>query len=79
MRRASTRWSVASALLGLTTLLLSGLTTAPTANAALPGAGSVDLGPNVKVFDPSMPTSEIRAVVDAVYAQQVDAEMGMGR
>jgi hypothetical protein len=26
-----------------------------------------------------MPTSEIRAVVDAVYAQQVDAEMGTGR
>ncbi|HEY6743804.1 MAG TPA: adenylyl cyclase [Lapillicoccus sp.] len=79
MRRASTRWSVASALLGLTALLLSGLTTAPTANAAPPGAGSVDLGPNVKVFDPGMPTSEIRAVVDAVYAQQVDAEMGTGR
>jgi hypothetical protein len=40
---------------------------------------NLDLGPNVKVFDPSMPVADIQAAVDAVYAQQVDAEMGTGR
>ena len=31
------------------------------------------------VFDPSMPVAEIQATVDAVNAQQIDAEMGTGR
>ncbi|GEA89206.1 hypothetical protein [Cellulomonas cellasea] len=43
------------------------------------GSGLPDLGVNVKVFDPSMPTSEIQATVDAIAAQQVDDEMGDGR
>ena len=30
-----------------------------------------DFGPNVKIFDPSMSTSEIKATVDAIAAQQV--------
>ncbi len=38
-----------------------------------------DLGPNVIVFDPSMPVGEIQATVDAIHAQQVDAEMGTNR
>lgn len=38
-----------------------------------------DLGPNVIVFDPSMPISEIQATVDAIHAQQVDAEMSTNR
>ncbi len=42
-------------------------------------AGVVDLGPKVLVFDPSMPTAEIQAAVDDVYARQVDDEMGTGR
>ncbi len=28
------------------------------------------------IFDPSMPTSQIQAAVDAIAAQQVDNEMG---
>jgi hypothetical protein len=36
-------------------------------------------GPNVTIFDPSMPVSEIQATVDAISAQQVDAEMGTNR
>ncbi|MBB2921475.1 adenylyl cyclase [Cellulomonas cellasea] len=43
------------------------------------GSGLPDLGVNVKVFDPSMPTSEIQATVDAIAAEQVDDEMGDGR
>jgi hypothetical protein len=39
----------------------------------------VDLGPNVRVFDPSMPQSRIQAEVDAIAAAQVDSEMGTGR
>jgi hypothetical protein len=37
------------------------------------------LGPNVTIFDPSMPVSEIQATVDAIHAQQVDDEMGTNR
>ena len=37
------------------------------------------LGPNVTIFDPSMPVSEIQATVDAIHAQQVDNEMGTNR
>jgi len=44
-----------------------------------PAAGDPDLGPNVLVFDPSMPTAEIQQRVDAVAARQDDDEMGTGR
>ena len=54
--------------------------TAGRADAAPPaGPGEVDLGPNVVIFDPSMPVAEIQAKVDAVNAQQIDAEMGTSR
>jgi hypothetical protein len=38
-----------------------------------------DFGPNVMVFDPSMPTSQIQAAVDAVAAQQVPNQFGSQR
>ncbi|HSC92958.1 MAG TPA: coagulation factor 5/8 type domain-containing protein [Gaiellaceae bacterium] len=37
------------------------------------------LGPNVTVFDPSMPVGEIQATLDAIHARQVDDEMGANR
>ena len=43
-----------------------------------PGAASA-FGPNVRVFDPSMPVAQIQATVDAIAAQQVDDEMGTNR
>ena len=52
---------------------------APANSAAPTGSAVPDLGPNVLVFDPSMPTSEIQARVDAVAAQQVPAQFGTGR
>ena len=57
-------------------LLLTALSlaTGSTASAAAPA-----LGPNVIVFDPSMPVGQIQATVDAIYAQQVNAEMGTSR
>jgi hypothetical protein len=38
-----------------------------------------DLGPNVLVFDPSMPTSQIQAVVNAVTTQQISNQFGTQR
>ena len=51
---------------------------APATSAPVPAAVP-DFGPNVKVFDPGMPVSEIQATVDAIAAQQVPAEFGPGR
>ena len=38
-----------------------------------------DLGPNVKIFDPSMPTAQIQATVDAIANQQVPNQFGAER
>jgi hypothetical protein len=46
------------------------------ATAAPPGA---DLGPNVLIFSPTMPLSEIQSAVDGVAAQQVSNEFGTKR
>ena len=59
--------------------LLTLATAAGTASAAPRPPAAPDLGPNVVVFDPSMPVAEIQAKVDAVNAQQIDAEMGTAR
>ena len=60
-----------------------------TAIAAVPGAQAAppdaaartapDFGPNVTVFGPDTPQDEIQATMDALHAQQVDAEMGTDR
>ncbi|WP_295815389.1 adenylyl cyclase [uncultured Deinococcus sp.] len=50
-----------------------------TLSAAAVKPGSVDLGPNVRIFDPSMSTAQIRAVVDQIAAQQVSNEFGPER
>jgi hypothetical protein len=54
--------------------LLGSFAVAGTTSAAGP-----DLGPNVLVFDPSMPTSQIQAAVDAVANQQVPNQFGTQR
>ena len=46
---------------------------------ASPHPAQPDLGPNVIVFDPSMPTSQIQASVDAVSAQQLTNQFGPQR
>ena len=51
--------------------------TEPAIPEALPGLA--DLGPNVTIFDPGMPTNEIQATVDAIASHQVDNEMGAQR
>jgi hypothetical protein len=47
--------------------------------AASPVSSPPDFGPNVIIFDPSMPLNQIQAQVDAIAAQQVDNEMGPQR
>src|SRR5215204_1534419 len=60
----------------LVALLLGASAGGSTASAAPPAP---DLGPNVIVFDPSTPIAQIQATVNAIHAQQVDAEMGTNR
>jgi hypothetical protein len=42
-------------------------------------AATPDLGPNVIVFDPSMPTSQIQATVDGIASQQISNQFGTQR
>ena len=60
------------------TLIAATVADAGTASAGSAPAGPV-FGPNVKIFDPSMPLADIQATVDAIAAQQVDNEMGTQR
>jgi hypothetical protein len=74
-RLLSRRAMGAVALIGA---LLTGMLPGGVAVAA-PSAAGPGIGPNVLVFDPSMPQSDIQAAVDAVGRQQVDNEMGTQR
>src|SRR5258705_8200392 len=79
-RRRYTRWLVGAAtvLLAAAAINTSGIASADTVPATA-GYGQPDFGPNVKIFDPSMPISDIQATVDAIHSQQVDNEMGTQR
>jgi F5/8 type C domain len=44
-----------------------------------PPPGGGDLGPNVKVFDPSMPSSTIQSQLDSVFSQQESNQFGSQR
>jgi len=77
------RWSVIVASLAAALCFLPAPPPAAAAGAALAPAvaapGDPDLGPNVYVFDPSMPVGDIQATVDAVAAQQVSNQFGTER
>ncbi|WP_308169958.1 adenylyl cyclase [Acrocarpospora catenulata] len=61
-------------------MLATAVMTAGTpATAASPTSGAPDFGPNVTVFNPSMPVSTIQATLDAAHAAQVNNEMGTTR
>ena len=69
-------------LTAVAVVLVSGpaLAAAPgTATAAPMVPNETDLGPNVYVFDPSMPQSEIQATVDSIADQQVPNQFGTER
>jgi hypothetical protein len=61
----------------LLTALLFGASLGGSTASAAPVAPA--FGPNVTIFDPSMPVSEIQTTIDAIHAQQVDAEMSTNR
>ena len=60
-------------------LLLVALSLSTSTGIASAAPSAPALGPNVTIFDPSMPVSEIQATVDAIHARQVDDEMGTNR
>jgi hypothetical protein len=47
--------------------------------AASAAASTPDFGPNVKIFTPSMSTSDIQSTVDAISAQQLSNQFGTQR
>jgi hypothetical protein len=69
--RATTILSLALALIALGASAGAGGSSAATQASPF--------GPKVIVFDASMPVGQIQATVDAIHAQQVDAEMGTSR
>ena len=78
--KSRTLWLLAGMLVALT---MSYITVAvPTMAAPVPPIPSLvqpDFGPNVMVFDPSMPISQIQTTVNNIASQQVDNEMGTQR
>src|SRR5215212_2497180 len=72
--------TAAGTLLGTAT---ASATTSASAQAAPTSSGhhsaQPDFGPNVKVFDPSMPLDQIQATVDDIAAQQIDNQFGPQR
>src|SRR5438309_107077 len=73
-RKLLSRWSLIAVVLEATTVGF-----ATTASAETPGSGRPNFGPNVYIFNPGMPQSEIQATVDAVAAQQVPNQFGTQR
>jgi hypothetical protein len=63
----------------LLVVTLVALSLSTTALAKAQGPGQPDFGPNVIIFDPSMPLSDIQAKVDAIANQQVDNQFGTQR
>src|SRR5215470_15646735 len=78
-KRRARAWAAPVAALALAVGLLVSAGPAG-AGASAPWASKpADFGPNVIVFDPSMPQSQIQATVDAIAAQQVDNQFGTQR
>ncbi len=71
---ARSRW-----LRGGASMLAVGAVLATSGGAAAAGPVQPDFGPNVLVFDPAMPLSEIKAKVDAIASQQLANEFGPQR
>jgi hypothetical protein len=73
-RRPAT-WAAALVVAGA--CLLTGA--APTLASPAAPAARPDFGPNVYVFSPSMPQSQIQATVDSIASQQVSNQFGTQR
>jgi hypothetical protein len=72
---ARSRWQ----RIGASAVVVGALLAAPFGAVAGGDRMQPDFGPNVFVFDPSMPVSEIKAKVDAIASQQLANEFGLQR
>jgi hypothetical protein len=70
---------VALAGMGSTSVVVSAAPTAGVASAAQVQVEAPDFGPNVTIFDPSMPTAEIQEKFDEIWGLQRWNEMGSER
>jgi hypothetical protein len=79
-RRRFGRWLVVAAAVLMTagSVANAGIASADSADQRS-SSSQPDFGSSVKIFDPSMPMSEIQATVDAIATAQVDNEMGTER
>jgi len=75
MRKVLARWSLVALAFAV---MSSGFATTALAERA-ESPGQRDFGPNVHVFNSSMPQSDIQATVDAIAAQQVSNQFGTQR
>ena len=75
-RGSGKAWRGRFALIAAGALALTALVGLTPAQAAQP---QPDFGPNTLIFDPSMPTSDIQAKVDAVAAKQIGNQFGTDR
>ena len=73
------RWGGRVAFLGAGILLIASATPAAASSQNGLHSEAPDFGPNVTIFDPSMPIADIQAQVDALADQQRDNEMGDSR
>ena len=71
--------TVTGLVVGLSLTGTSAAFASPQARPAAPSSAEPDFGPNVRIFDPSMPTSQIQAEVDAIRDRQINDEMGTNR
>ena len=74
----SAAWAAGGSAVAATTAAARPAVSAAIAPAVTP-AGAPNLGPNVYIFTPSMPQSQIQATVDAIAAQQVPNQFGTQR
>jgi len=75
MRKVLARWSLVALAFAV---MSSGFATTALAERA-ESPGQPDFGPNVHIFNSSMPQSDIQATVDAIAAQQVSNQFGTQR
>jgi hypothetical protein len=81
MRRWLLTLGIVLALVALSALLPAtvGVGNAPVHAAGIATSDRPDFGPNVMVFNPSMPLSQIQAAVNAVASQQISNQFGTQR
>jgi len=68
-----------TAVLAALTMIVATLSASVDAAGAAPPSGQADLGPNVYIFSPGMPQSQIQSTVDAIANQQVPNQFGTQR